>query len=85
MLTFTPDLLFVNVGERCNVTGSRLFANMIKAEKYDVHVFPQLFLVQFFFDLFHFSDIKRALEVAKAQIANGAQILDVNFDEGRLP
>ena len=36
VLTFTPDLNFVNVGERCNVTGSRRFANLIKANKYEV-------------------------------------------------
>lgn len=36
LLTFTPDLNFVNVGERCNVTGSRMFANLIKGNKYDV-------------------------------------------------
>jgi cobalamin-dependent methionine synthase I len=36
LLTFTPDLNFVNVGERCNVTGSRMFANLIKANKMDV-------------------------------------------------
>ncbi|ELR17587.1 5methyltetrahydrofolate-homocysteine methyltransferase [Acanthamoeba castellanii str. Neff] len=61
LLTFTPDLNFVNVGERCNVTGSRMFANLIKANKLD-----------------------KALEVAKLQIQNGAQILDINFDEAML-
>jgi 5-methyltetrahydrofolate--homocysteine methyltransferase len=40
LLTFTPDLNFVNVGERCNVTGSRMFANLIKANKLDVRPFP---------------------------------------------
>lgn len=39
LLTFTPDLNFVNVGERCNVTGSRIFANLIKANKFDVCLF----------------------------------------------
>jgi 5-methyltetrahydrofolate--homocysteine methyltransferase len=61
MFTFTPDLNFVNVGERCNVTGSRIFANLIKGDKYD-----------------------KALDVARLQIQNGAQILDVNMDEGML-
>lgn len=35
-LVFTPNLNFVNIGERCNVTGSKRFANLIKANKYDV-------------------------------------------------
>lgn len=61
LLRFTPDLNFVNVGERCNVTGSRRFANLIKANKYE-----------------------EALSVARDQVQNGAQILDVNFDEGML-
>lgn len=61
VLTFTSDLNFVNVGERCNVTGSRRFANLIKANKYE-----------------------DAIAVALDQIKNGAQILDLNFDEGML-
>ena len=60
---FTIDAasLFVNVGERTNVTGSRKFARLIREEKYD-----------------------EALEVARQQVENGAQIIDVNMDEGML-
>lgn len=60
-LTFTKELNFVNVGERCNVTGSRRFARLIKENKYE-----------------------EAMAVALDQVKNGAQILDVNFDEGML-
>ncbi len=56
-----PDTLFVNVGERTNVTGSARFARLIREE-----------------------DFERALEVARDQVANGAQLLDVNMDEGLL-
>jgi len=59
--TFTPDLNFVNVGERTNVTGSRKFARLIRENKYD-----------------------EALSVAREQVENGAQIIDVNMDEGML-
>ena len=52
---------FVNVGERTNVTGSRMFARLIKDEKFD-----------------------EAVEVARQQVENGAQVIDVNFDEGML-
>lgn len=51
----------MNIGERCNVAGSRKFLRLIKEEKYD-----------------------EALQVAKDQVENGAQILDINFDEGML-
>ena len=57
----TPDLNFVNVGERTNVTGSRKFARLIRENKYD-----------------------EALSVAREQVENGAQIIDVNMDEGML-
>jgi len=60
-LTIGPDSLFVNVGERTNVTGSRRFARLIKEEDYET-----------------------ALEVAREQVAGGAQIVDVNMDEGLL-
>lgn len=60
-LTVTEDSLFVNVGERTNVTGSRKFARFIKEEKYD-----------------------DALAVARHQVENGAQIIDVNMDEAML-
>ncbi len=59
--TITPELNFVNVGERTNVTGSRRFARLIKEENYD-----------------------KALSVARQQVENGAQIIDVNMDEGML-
>ncbi len=57
----TPDSLFVNVGERTNVTGSRRFATLIKNENYET-----------------------ALEVARDQVENGAQIIDINMDAGML-
>jgi 5-methyltetrahydrofolate--homocysteine methyltransferase len=60
-LTFGPDTLFVNVGERTNVTGSAQFARLILGGDYEA-----------------------ALEVARQQVANGAQIIDVNMDEGLL-
>jgi 5-methyltetrahydrofolate--homocysteine methyltransferase len=60
-LTIRPDSNFVNVGERCNVTGSARFAELIKKEDYE-----------------------KALEVARSQVENGAQILDINMDEGLL-
>ena len=56
-----PDSLFVNVGERTNVTGSRKFLRLIKEEKYT-----------------------EALEVALHQVEGGAQIVDINMDEGML-
>jgi 5-methyltetrahydrofolate--homocysteine methyltransferase len=53
--------LFVNVGERTNVTGSKAFARMIINEQYD-----------------------EALTVARQQVENGAQVIDINMDEGML-
>jgi len=55
------DSLFVNVGERTNVTGSKRFLKLIKNEEYET-----------------------ALEVALQQVENGAQVIDVNMDEGLL-
>ena len=55
------DSLFVNVGERTNVTGSKAFARMIINEQYD-----------------------EALSVARQQVENGAQVIDINMDEGML-
>jgi 5-methyltetrahydrofolate--homocysteine methyltransferase len=60
-LTILPTTNFVNVGERCNVTGSKRFARLIKENNYD-----------------------EALDVAKKQVENGAQILDINMDEGMI-
>ncbi len=60
-LTITKDSLFVNVGERTNVTGSARFKRLIKEELYD-----------------------EALSVAREQVENGAQIIDINMDEGML-
>ena len=56
-----PDSLFVNVGERNNVTGSALFKRLIKDENYE-----------------------EAISVAMHQVENGAQIIDINMDEGML-
>ena len=60
-LNIDDDSLFVNIGERTNVTGSARFRRLIREEDYD-----------------------SALEVAKQQVENGAQIIDVNMDEGML-
>lgn len=59
--TIAKDSLFVNVGERTNVTGSKRFLRLIKEEDYDA-----------------------ALDVARDQVENGAQIIDINMDEGML-
>ncbi len=56
-----PDDLFVNVGERCNVTGSAIFRRLIEADDYTA-----------------------AVAVARQQVDNGAQVIDVNMDEGML-
>ncbi len=55
------DSLFVNVGERCNVTGSAAFKRLILSEDYET-----------------------ALAVARTQVEDGAQIIDINMDEGML-
>ena len=60
-LVITNDSLFVNIGERTNVTGSTKFAKLIKEKNYS-----------------------EALEVAKDQVSSGAQIIDINMDEGML-
>ena len=60
-LALTPDLGFVNIGERTNVTGSRRFKELIKNDDYET-----------------------ALNVARQQVENGAQMIDVNMDEGML-
>ena len=60
-ITIGPDSLFVNVGERTNVTGSRRFARLIGEGDYEA-----------------------AIEVARQQVRGGAQVIDVNMDEGLL-
>ncbi|MGN6685248.1 MAG: methionine synthase, partial [Devosia sp.] len=59
--TLTPEIPFVNVGERTNVTGSARFRKLITA-----------------------GDYTAALEVARDQVQNGAQVIDVNMDEGLI-
>jgi len=60
-LTIRPEMNFVNVGERTNVTGSKKFARLIKE-----------------------GDLAEALSVAQQQVEGGAQIIDINMDEGLL-
>jgi 5-methyltetrahydrofolate--homocysteine methyltransferase len=60
-LHITKETNFINIGERTNVAGSKKFADLIKAKKYE-----------------------EALSVARQQIENGAQIIDVNLDEGMI-
>nr|WP_313774626.1 methionine synthase [Mycobacterium sp.] len=60
-LNITADSLFVNIGERTNITGSARFRNLIKAEDYDT-----------------------ALSVALQQVEVGAQVIDINMDEGMI-
>jgi 5-methyltetrahydrofolate--homocysteine methyltransferase len=55
------DSLFVNVGERANVTGSKAFARMIREARFD-----------------------EALSVARQQVDNGAQVIDINMDDAML-
>jgi 5-methyltetrahydrofolate--homocysteine methyltransferase len=59
--TLTPEMNFVNVGERTNVTGSAKFRKLIKN-----------------------GDLSAALDIAREQVAAGAQIIDINMDEGLL-
>ncbi|QEC68555.1 methionine synthase [Panacibacter ginsenosidivorans] len=60
-LVIRPEMNFVNVGERTNVTGSKKFARLIRENKYE-----------------------EALSVARQQVENGAQVLDVNMDDALL-
>ena len=60
-LTIEQESLFLNVGERTNVTGSAMFKRLITEERYD-----------------------QAIAVALQQVENGAQIIDINMDEGML-
>jgi 5-methyltetrahydrofolate--homocysteine methyltransferase len=57
----TPNINFINIGERTNVTGSKKFARLILNNLYD-----------------------EALTVARQQVENGAQVIDINMDEGML-
>jgi 5-methyltetrahydrofolate--homocysteine methyltransferase len=59
--TLTPDLNFINIGERTNITGSAKFRKLIAANDYEA-----------------------ALDVARQQVENGAQIIDINMDEGLI-
>lgn len=59
--TLTPDLNFINVGERTNITGSAKFRKLIVANDYEA-----------------------ALDVARQQVENGAQVIDINMDEGMI-
>jgi 5-methyltetrahydrofolate--homocysteine methyltransferase len=61
MKNVSPDTLFINIGERCNVAGSRRFCNLFKNNK-----------------------MEDALAIAKTQIENGAQVIDLNMDDGML-
>lgn len=56
-----PNMNFVNIGERCNVAGSRRFLRLIKEKKYE-----------------------EALQIAHQQVEDGAQIIDINMDDGLL-
>ncbi len=56
-----PEFNFINIGERCNVAGSRKFLRLIKEKKYE-----------------------EALTIARHQVENGAQIIDINMDDGLL-
>ena len=60
-VTLTPEANFMNIGERCNVSGSRKFARLIRDKKYE-----------------------EALAVARDQVENGAQVIDVNMDDAML-
>ena len=60
-LIIRPEMNFVNIGERTNVTGSRKFARLIKEENF-----------------------AEALSVAQQQVEGGAQVIDINMDEGLL-
>ena len=61
LLEVKPEINFVNIGERCNVAGSRKFLRLIKEKKYE-----------------------EALTIARKQVEDGAQVLDINMDDGLL-
>ncbi|MDD4109041.1 MAG: methionine synthase [Prolixibacteraceae bacterium] len=60
-LTLTGKTNFINIGERCNVAGSKKFARLIREKKYE-----------------------EALAIAREQVGNGAQVIDVNMDDAML-
>lgn len=60
-VVITPESNFLNIGERCNVSGSRKFARLIRDKKYE-----------------------EALSIARDQVENGAQAIDVNLDDAML-
>ncbi|MDD2380624.1 MAG: methionine synthase, partial [Mariniphaga sp.] len=60
-VTLTSEVIFLNIGERCNVAGSRKFARLIREKKYE-----------------------EALVIARDQVENGAQVIDVNMDDAML-
>lgn len=60
-LSITPELNFVNIGERTNVSGSKKFARLIREEKFE-----------------------EAVAIAQEQVESGAQIIDINMDDGML-
>ena len=60
-LVIKPDSLFVNIGERTNVAGSKKFCRLIKEKKYE-----------------------EALDIARDQVENGAQVIDINMDDPLL-
>ncbi len=61
LLEVKPENNFVNIGERCNVAGSRKFLRLIKEENYE-----------------------EALMIARKQVEDGAQVIDINMDDGML-
>jgi len=61
LLEINNDSLFVNIGERCNVAGSRMFLRLINEKKYE-----------------------EALTIARKQVEDGAQIIDINMDDAML-
>ncbi len=60
-VSLTPEVNFLNIGERCNVAGSRKFARLIREGKYE-----------------------EALSIAREQVENGAQAIDINMDDAML-
>ena len=60
-LEVTPENNFLNIGERCNVAGSRKFLRLIKEKQYE-----------------------EALQIARKQVEDGAQVIDINVDDGLL-